>query len=110
MPEDAPVPQSLPDPNKPVLFVTLGSLQEVPKDLHPAPDPLLLFSKAATIWGKMTNFSMIANEITAEDDEDEEDSLDEVAEEALYRKYHKAPPIPMEISVASPEDRAVGSA
>ena len=55
----------------------------------------------------MTNFSMIANEITAEDDEDEEDSLDEVAEEAFYEKYHRnssALPIPMEISVVSPGD------
>jgi len=107
LPKEAPVPKVHANPKKPVLFVKFGSLQEVPKDLHPAPDPELLLSKAATIWGKMTNFAMIANG-SVTDDEEEEDSLDEVAEEAFYEKYHRnssAPPIPMEISVVSPGDR-----
>ncbi|CAB9515402.1 expressed unknown protein [Seminavis robusta] len=101
----SPVPKAHANPEKPVLFVKFGSLQEVPKDLHPAPDPELLLSKAATIWGKMTNFATIANGSMA-DDEEEEDSLDEVAEEVFYEKYRNssAPPIPMEISVVSPGD------
>jgi hypothetical protein len=94
------VPKSLHVPEKPVLFLDFGSVDQ--KDVHPAPDPELLLAKTATIWGRMNGVTILANG-DPEDDEDSVDSLDELAEETFYENFRSSTPqIPNEVSVVTP--------
>lgn len=85
---------------KPVRVVEFGDLQD--RDVHPAPDPLLLLAKAATVWGKMVGVTLLAGGKPEEDEEDS-DSLDEVAEEDFLERFRSSSSeIPKVISVVTP--------
>ena len=82
-----------------MLFVDFGPQTGGNGLSHPAPDPLLLVTKAGTVWGRMTSFQLLAS---AEEPTDEEDSLERLAEEAWLAKFgsRPAPPVPTVISVS----------
>ncbi|KAG7338137.1 hypothetical protein IV203_034362 [Nitzschia inconspicua] len=56
-----PLPQKVEatENQKPLCLVRFGSCDD--KDKHPAPDPLLLAYKAATIWGMVTDKRLLSN-------------------------------------------------
>ena len=89
-------------PPKPVLIVEFGSLNN--REVHPAPDPLLLLAKAANVWGKMVGVTILANgKLEDEEDSASLDSLNEVAEADFLERFRSSSPqIPNEISVVTP--------
>lgn len=99
LPGQVAVPKTRAPLDKPVLFVDFGILDQA--GTHPAPDPVLLLSKAANVWGTMTGFTILANGQLADDEDCE--SMDEAAEEDFCMSFrNSALPIPKEISVVSP--------
>ena len=85
---------------KPVRVVEFGDLHD--RDVHPAPDPLLLLAKAATVWGKMVGVTLLVGGKPEEDEEDS-DSLDEVAEEDFLERFRSSSSeIPKVISLVTP--------
>ena len=58
---------------------------------HPAPDPLLLFAKAAVVWGRMTGVKLLANG---------DDSSQESKDLVYSCGDHGDAPIPKEITLS----------
>ena len=61
--------------------------------MHPAPDPLLLFAKAAVVWGRMTGVKLLAN--GEMDDDSSQESYDN------YEFVDTTTEIPKEISFST---------
>ena len=70
-------PPKIPKDRRPVCLVTFGNPEDEAK--HPAPDPLLLALRAANIWGKLTDFALLANGSSEDADISEDDMIAEAA-------------------------------
>ena len=77
------VPMLLPSSNKPACLISFGSHDaKEDKNMHPAPDPLLLVLRAANTFGMLAGMKMLAAS-SSDDDDDNISEGDIMAEEAF---------------------------